>query len=80
MILFTSPRVVKVDRFDADVRVEGVLVEENRTARKVGHMKAFMKDFVFDIVVNRFSQMSISDVELRMPSLHDTSMNTAMSV
>ena len=50
MILHTSPRVVKVDRFDADVRVEGVLVEENRTARKVGHMKAFMKDFVFDIV------------------------------
>ena len=50
MILFTSPRVVKVDRFDADVRVEDVLVEENRTARKVGHMKAFMTDFVFDTV------------------------------
>ena len=44
------PRVVKVDRFDADVRVEDVLVEENRTVRKVGHMKAFMKDFVFDTV------------------------------
>ena len=37
MILHTSPRVVKVDRFDADVRVEGVLVEEIRAARKVGH-------------------------------------------
>ena len=37
MILRTSPRVVKVDRLDADVRVEGVLVEENRTAPKVSH-------------------------------------------
>ena len=50
MILHTSPRVVKVDRFDADVRIKGVLVEENRTARKVGHVKSFVKDFVFDIV------------------------------
>ena len=41
MILHTSPR-------DADVRIEGVLVGNNRTARKVGHMKSFMKDFVFD--------------------------------
>ena len=29
--------------------VECVLVEENRTARKVGHVKSFMKNFVFDI-------------------------------
>ena len=50
MLLHTSPRVVKVDRFDADVRVEGGLVEENRTARKVGHVKSFMQDFVFDIL------------------------------
>ena len=50
MILHTSPRVMLVDRFDAGVRKKGVLVEENRTARKVGHMKAFMKDIVFDIV------------------------------
>ena len=41
---------MKVDRFDADVRVESVLVEENRTARKVGHVKSFMKNFVFDIL------------------------------
>ena len=34
---------MKVDRFYADVRVEGVLVEENRTARKVGHVKTFMQ-------------------------------------
>ena len=47
VILYTSSRVVKVDRFDADVRIEGVLVEENRTAPKVGHVKTFMKDFVF---------------------------------
>ena len=50
MILHTSPRVVKVDRFNADVRIEGVLVEENRTARKVGHVKTLMKDFVFYII------------------------------
>ena len=34
MILRSSPHVVK----------------ENRTACEVGHMKTFMKDFVFDIV------------------------------
>ena len=39
-----------VDRFDADVRMEGVLVEEHRTARKVGHVKSFMQDFVFNIL------------------------------
>ena len=50
LMLHTSPRVVKVDRFDADVRIEGVLVVENRTARKVSHMKSFMKDFVLDIL------------------------------
>ena len=49
MILHTSPRVVKVDRLDADVRIEGVLVEENRTARKMDHVTTFVKDFVFDI-------------------------------
>ena len=41
---------MKVESFDTDVRVEGVLVEENRAARIVGHMKPFMKDFVFDII------------------------------
>ena len=41
---------MKVDRLDTDVKVEGVLVEENRTAHKVGHAKSFMKDFVFDIL------------------------------
>ena len=35
LIWQASPRVMKVDRFDADVRVEDVLVEESRTARKV---------------------------------------------
>ena len=50
MILYTFPRVMKVDRFYADVRVEGVLVEENRSARKVGHVQSFMQDFVFDIL------------------------------
>ena len=34
-ILVASPCVMKVDRFDIDVRVEGVLVEENRAARIV---------------------------------------------
>ena len=41
---------MKEDRFDTDDRVEGVLLDENRTGRKVDHMKAFMKVFVFDIV------------------------------
>ena len=50
MILHTSPRVVKEDGFDAVVRIKGVLVEENRTARKMGHVKSFIKDSVFDIV------------------------------
>ena len=36
--------------FDADIRIEGVLVEENRTARKVGHVKSFLKNIVFDII------------------------------
>ena len=50
MILHRPPRVMKVDRFNTDVRVESVLVEENRATRKVGHMKPFMKNFVFDIL------------------------------
>ena len=41
---------MKVDRFDTDVRIEGVLVEENRTARKVGHVKSFLKNIVINIV------------------------------
>ena len=50
MIVQYSSRVVEVDRFDADVGVESVLVEEHRTACKVSHIKTFMKDFVFDKV------------------------------
>ena len=49
MIAQYPPGVVEVDGLDI-VGVESVLVEENRTARKEGHMKAFLKDFVFDIV------------------------------
>ena len=41
---------MKVDRFDTNVRVEGVLVEENRAARKVGHVKSFLENIVFDII------------------------------
>ena len=41
---------MKVDRFDTDVRVEGVLVEENRAARIVGHVKSFLKNIVINIV------------------------------
>ena len=41
---------MKVDRFDTDVKVEGVLVEENRAARKKDHMKSFLKNIVFDII------------------------------
>ena len=41
---------MKVDQFDTDVRVEGVLVEENRAARIVGHVKSFLKNIVFNII------------------------------
>ena len=41
---------MNVDRFNIDVRVECVLVEENRAACEVGHMKPFMKDVVFNII------------------------------
>ena len=41
---------MKVDGFDADVRKEDVFDEENRTARKMGYVKSFMKEFVSDIV------------------------------
>ena len=41
---------MKVDGLDIDVGIEGALVEENRAACKVGHMKSVMKKIVFDIV------------------------------
>ena len=41
---------MKVNRFDANVRVEGVLVEENRTTCEVRLMTTFMKDSVVDVV------------------------------
>ena len=46
---------MKVDRFDVDVRVEGVLIEENRAARIVGHVKTFLKNIVINII-RRFLQ------------------------
>ena len=45
MVLHTSPRVVKVDGFDADVKIEGVLVEENRPARKNGSREVVHEGF-----------------------------------
>ena len=50
LILQASPCVMKVDRFDTDVRVESIFVEENRAARKVGHVKSFLKNIVINIV------------------------------
>ena len=41
---------MKVDRFGTDVRVESVLIEENRAARIVGHVKSFLKNIVINIV------------------------------
>ena len=41
---------MNVDRFNTDVRVESVLVEENCAAREVGHMKPLMKNIVCDIL------------------------------
>ena len=46
---------MKVHRYDIDVRVEGVLIEENRAARIVGHVKSFLKNIVINIV-RRFLQ------------------------
>ena len=37
--------VMKVDRFDADVRVKGVLVEESRTARKSGSREIVHEEY-----------------------------------
>ena len=50
MIVQYSSRVLEADRFDADVGVESVLVEENRTACEVGHVKPFTKNIVINIV------------------------------
>ena len=50
MILHTSLCVGKVDGLDTDVRKEGVLVEENRTNRKMSHVKSFLKNIVFDTI------------------------------
>ena len=36
--------------FTSIVEVEGVLIEENRAAGKVGHVSSFMKDFEFEIL------------------------------
>ena len=47
---------MKVERFDVDVRVEGVLVEENRAARKVGHVKSFLKNIVINMVTCFFDK------------------------
>ena len=41
---------MRVDRFNTDIRVEGVLVEENCAARIVGHVKSLMKNIVFNII------------------------------
>ena len=50
LIWQASPCVIQVERFDTDVKVECVLVEENRAARIVGHMKSFTKNIVINIV------------------------------
>ena len=39
-----------MNRCDTDVRVEGVFVEENRTARKTGYEKSLSKHIMFDII------------------------------
>ena len=46
---------------DANVRVESVLVEENRAARKVGQVKSFLKNVMFDILT---SILQINDMPL----------------
>ena len=41
---------MKVDRFDTDAKVEGVLLEENRAACIVGHMEPTCKNVMIDIL------------------------------
>ena len=50
MILHASPGIMKVSRFDVDVKVESVLVEENRATRIVGKVKSFLTKIVFNII------------------------------
>ena len=40
---------MKVDGLDIDVRVEGVLVEENRTACIMGHVEGIRENVMIDI-------------------------------
>ena len=46
---------MKVDRFDIDVRKEGILIEENRAACEVGHVESFCENVMIHIV-RRFLQ------------------------
>ena len=41
---------MKVDGLDIDVGVEGVLVEENRAACVMGHVKSFLKNVMINIL------------------------------
>ena len=41
---------MKVDRLDIDVRVEGVLVEENRATSVMGHVEATCKNVMIDML------------------------------
>ena len=45
LILQASSGVVKVERFDADVRVEGVFVEENHTPPQSGSSETVHEEF-----------------------------------
>ena len=40
---------MKVDRFDIDVWIEGVLIEENRSACIMGHVEPTCKHVMIDI-------------------------------
>ena len=46
---------MKVERFDIDVRIEGILLEENRAACVVGHVESISKN-VMIYTVRRFLQ------------------------
>ena len=41
---------MKVDRFDIDVKIEGVLIEENRASCVMGHVEAIRENVVVNVV------------------------------
>ena len=50
LIRQVSPGVMKVNGFDVDIGVEGVLVKENRASSVMGHVEPTSKNVLVDIL------------------------------